>query len=153
MRQNEISNSANRFRMTLTQMRDKSILIEHWKFLQTRTKKNLFFKKWINFVHNFRFYFRNAESVEYNFVIFEKLNYSIMNILTIHQKKKKHKMIRKMMLIVWIKNCWFLWIFKLCSPEIFEQMKNWSMMQWKLCLIFYEIQKFKIFSKQCLRSC
>lgn len=87
MRQDGVSNSAVKFRAALSEMRDGPISIDHWKFLQTRTKERLSFEEWARFTHSIRLYFRNADSAEYNIVALEHLDRPIMNIRAIYQGK------------------------------------------------------------------
>jgi hypothetical protein len=51
MRQNENSSTARQFRETLIEMRDESIFLINWQFLQTRSKERLIFQKWAKFTH------------------------------------------------------------------------------------------------------
>jgi hypothetical protein len=107
MRQNENSSTVQQFRETLIEMRDESIFLINWQFLQIRSRKRLIFQKWANFTHAFRLYARNINFVKYNLKTLKRLNCSMLKIYVNHQKKKRVKDSMKM-LKDWIKNFSYL---------------------------------------------
>jgi hypothetical protein len=91
MKQNENSSIARQFRQTLIEMRDESIFLINWQFLQTRLKKRLISQKWAKFTHALRLYARNINFVKYNLKKLKRWNCSMLKINANHQAKERNE--------------------------------------------------------------
>ncbi len=88
MRQNEDSSTVRNFRETLIEMRDESISLINWQFLQSRSRERLISQEWAKFTHALRLYARNIDFVKYNLNALKRLNCSMLKINVNHQEKE-----------------------------------------------------------------